>query len=170
MEVECDAFADLYSIWDLICKMYLEAVMACQRTPPTPAAEDTHCPASGGVTAGYSHISKHVQRDLRCLLFYTVSKHFPHSLVGVPPPCCKHADDDLSRDTTHRTRPIHPSIHSSSPRCRCCLHLGMCASSAAATSLLSVTAADSFQTMFTVETLHKDSHIVWKTPLQFKNL
>lgn len=30
MQVECDAFTDLYSIWDLICKRYLEAVTACQ--------------------------------------------------------------------------------------------------------------------------------------------
>lgn len=52
---------------------------------------------------------------------------FPAQPVGVPPPCYKHNDDDLSWDTTHSTRPIHPSVHSSSPRCSCCcLLLGMC--------------------------------------------
>lgn len=83
-------------------------------------------------------------------------------LIRVPPRSCKHAHDDLRLGTTLRTRHIHPSIHSSSPCCRCLL-LGMWESLKRRQGLVSPVcdAADSFQMMFTV-TLHNDSHIVCK--------
>ena len=47
MEIESDAFTDLYFIWDLICYRYLEAVTAV-RSSTIANSSDTGCSASGG--------------------------------------------------------------------------------------------------------------------------
>lgn len=130
---QCDAFVVLYFVWNLICKMYLEAVMACQ----SHLALENCTITSSRHTLFYRQWSYH--RIQRHLLWWSKQKAsslracaaqsfvlhlvqtFPAQLIWVLPLCCKHPDNDLNLDTTLRTRHVHPSIHLSSPHCFCLL-------------------------------------------------
>lgn len=85
MEIECDAFTDLYSIWDLICWRYLEAVMAAAATHSSVRA-----------------------RSAQAFVLHAVQT-FSTQPVWAAPPCCKHADHHVSLDTALGAR--HPSVH-----------------------------------------------------------
>lgn len=78
MEVECDAFNDLYSVWDLICKRYLEAVTVRQHCVSAAENSGTVLPAVELPQDSADDLNrKHLRRE-HVLLFYTLSKHFPH--------------------------------------------------------------------------------------------
>lgn len=129
--------------------------MTCQ---PLCAAEESTDTSSGAVhCSAQDTVRKHLQWEhvLHGPLFYTLSKHFPHS----PFECHRSAvnTQTMIQVQTRRSGPdpsIRPSIH----RLCYCLTSGNIRVLAAAS--FSVTAADSSQTMFTAEALRNDSPIV----------
>lgn len=120
MQVERDAFTDLSSIRGLICKKVsggchgVPTPLRLSRSPQTPAVRMSTMLETE--TSTWTVLTESVLTDGACcsdFCFYTLSKHFSHSSFESHS-SYKQPDNDLSLNATLRTRPIHPSIHSSS--------------------------------------------------------